>query len=561
MGLLSAIRDFTRLPDVTTERRALTPAEAWARDLIATDSGVRVDQGNATALATVYACTSLIADMVSTLPVDAYYKSGGFPKPWRPRLGWLDQPVPNDPSVTRVTHFAQVVLSLLFDGNAFVHVSPHVTAAGLGESVVLTVLDPRPVQIRSDGRGGRPTYHVGGTTYTTDNIIHIPRTVRPGKARGMSPIEEAQQTLGVAMAAQRHSANFYRNGALLSTILEVPGEMSEEDAIALREAFAQSHTGDNVFKTGVLTGGAKATTLGVTPEQAQFLESIRFHVVEVCRLFRVPPMLVGVNEPGAVSYASSQEAVRAFHVNTLAPLLTTIQGGYQPLLPPRTYLQFDTKGLLRADTEARYQAYAVGLEKGFVTRNEVRGWEELPPIAGDGGDMYTVQAQMVNLDTVANPPEPPEPPEGGGTESPLAEEDEDRAEQRHPGHSPQSVHAGKGNITQAESGKAGGFTANLFGDVPRDGFMVSPYKGRERTYSAAALDAGDVREYKRRNRDILAQPNHFIGGWKDGDTVYLDVSVRAATRGEAAQIAKKNNQLAVYDLATGDTIPTSDLAA
>lgn len=458
MGWTDTLRHFF----VPWEQRVLTPQQAWAADIEWTgnsDAGVPVNQRNATALATVYACTTLIADITSTLPVDVYFKRDGFPVPWRPRFAWLDTPLPNDPSVTRATHFAQVALSLLFDGNAFVHVSPAVQAAADRDAkVALTVLDPRRVTIKTD-TSGRPSYLLGTRTYTSDEVLHIPRTMRPGQTRGMSPIDEAAQTLGVAMAAQKHSARFYRNGALMSTIVKVPGEMSEEDALQLREAFQGAHSGDNVFKVGVLTGGAEAVTLGVTPEQAQFLETIRFHVVEVCRLFRVPPMLVGVNEPGAVSYASSQEAVKAFHVNTLAPLLSVIQQGYSRLTPPGTYLAFDTKGLLRADPEQRYQAYAVGLEKGFVSRNEVRGWEELPPIKGDGGDLFTVQAQMVDLEQIANPPEPPPAPEGGGSAPPF--EGEGRAEQRHPGHSPQSVHAGKGG---GAAGMVTGADADIWAD-------------------------------------------------------------------------------------------------
>ncbi len=405
MGLLTAIRDYFTLPQV--EQRALSPTQAWARDLNwggANPSGERVDQGNATALSTVYACVSLIADIISTLPVDTYIKWDGFPKPYRPRPSWLDEPIPNDPSVTRSQHFSQVVLSLMFDGNAFILAQPSVRAPE-----VLTVLDPVKVRVYDPGTG-RLEYYVGPqhspTELNKDQIVHIPRTRRPGTLRGMSPIDEAAETLGIALAAQRHSGRFYRNGTLMSTIINVPGEMSEEDALSLRDAFSQRHSGENVFRTGVLTGGATATTLGVTPEQAQFLETIKFHVLEVCRLYRVPPMLVGVNDPGAVSYASATEAVKAFHVNTLSPLLQILSQGYKRLMPDdRVYLQFDTNGLLRADPDQRYSQYAIGLEKGIVNRNEVRGWEELPPIPGDGGNIYTVQAQMVTLDSVANPPE------------------------------------------------------------------------------------------------------------------------------------------------------------
>lgn len=545
-----------------SERRALTPLQMWGSDYWPDDnpSGERVTQGNATALATVYACQTLIADTVASLPVDVFREVNELPVRVEPEPEWLETPIPNDPSVTRAAHFSQVAMSLLADGNAFVHVSPHVMAPR-----VLTVLDPRTVRIDRDG-GLRPVYRVSGrpdglTEFSAANMLHIPRTIRPGETRGLSPIDEASITLGTFLAATKHAGRFYRNGALLATVLEVPGEMSAPDAKALREAFDEAHTGENVFRTGVLTGGAKATTLGVTPEQAQFLDTLRHGTVEVCRIYRVPPMLVGVNEPGAVSYASAVEAVKAFARNTLAPFLRPIELAYGRLLGDETYLRFDLNGLMRADPEARYAAYAIGLEKGFLSRNEVRAWEEMPAIPGDGGDLYTVQSQMTDLEKVANPPEPPEappaPPAGGPSAGPDDAEDERHLAGQ---HDQKSHGAGKGYGPMAEKARAGGFSTSLHGAVPKDGFMVSPYKGAERRYSASSFSRDDVVGYRNEHADLLRRPNHYLGGWRDGEDIYLDVSVRTPDLGSAVRLARENGQLAVYDVAGGTSIYTKEAA-
>lgn len=390
------------------DRRSLTPSQAWARDLVwnGTNAPERVDQGNANRLATVAACVSLISDVVSTLPVDVMIKWDGAPRPFNPRPRWLDEPVPNDPSVNISVHLGQVAYSLVTDGNAFVWCEPSVAAPE-----ILVVLDPRSVEIRT-APGGRPEYVFTDATRVRrvigpDNMIHVRRTSRPGWLRGLSVIDEAQLTLGVAMAASKHRGRFYRNGALLSTILEVPGEMSAEDAKALKESFAAAHTGENVFTTGVLTGGAKATTLGVTPEQAQFLETMQYDDVAIARLFRVPPILAGINTPGAVSYASAIEAVRAFATNTLAPLIKQIERAYQRAMPmERAYLALDMNGLLRADPEQRFNGYAIGIEKGFLTRDEVRAWEELPALVNGLGAVPTAQAQTTPLARIVAPPAP-----------------------------------------------------------------------------------------------------------------------------------------------------------
>jgi len=108
--------------------------------------------------------------------------------------------------------------------------------------------------------------------------------------------------------------------------------------------------------------------------------------------------------------------------------------------------------------------------------------------------------------------------------------------------------------------EAGGFSYRRITGAPADGFMVSPYKEAEYSEPVADFDADDVRRYRREHRDLLSQPDHFLGGWRDGDTIYLDISIRAPDLRTAAELARKHKQLAIYDIKTGRTIPTEEAA-
>jgi HK97 family phage portal protein len=391
------------------ESRSLTPAQVFASDredqfFYGTDAGVSVNQSNAVGLTGVFACTSLISETIGTLPLDAYFRSNGQRFPLRPRPDVLYSPVPGNPSITKVVHFSQLTLSILFDGNSFTLCLPSVY-----DAVSIHVLDPRSVEVK--GSEGNPIYRVrtssfGSQEYGPDQMIHIPRMKRPGELRGISPVEQERQALGAAIASERFAATYFKNGATSAVVLEVPGNMPDEDAKQITRQFDERHTGQNAHKTGILTGGAHATQLSVTPEQAQFLETRKNDVIEQARIFRVPPVLIGVNDPGAVSYASVDAAVVSFEKHTIRPLLELIEPAYSRLLPrPESFVKFNTDGLLRGDPKTRWETNAIRLENGMTTINRILSQEDEPPFTGDlaaAADMPRVKGTQIPI----NSPEP-----------------------------------------------------------------------------------------------------------------------------------------------------------
>jgi HK97 family phage portal protein len=286
--------------------------------------------------------------------------------------------------------------SVLFEGNAFVYVTPSVF-----EPQSVRVLDPRRVELKPNS-----VYRVraqsGGTTDVgPDNILHIPHPLFLGESqRAVSPIEALRQGMAIGLAADRYAAKFYENGTNLSGVIQVKGAMSLEDQNAMRDKWAERYSGvKNAHKPGILTQDAEWKPLGVTPEQAQFIEQRKFQAEEMARAYGVPPSIVGITTPGAVSYASVEQQNRSFVDYTLRPLVESIEAAYQRLIPgSTTFMKFNMNALLRGDSAARADFYAKLAGIGAMLPDEVRAKEDEPPI--EGGTVPRVQLATANATAV-----------------------------------------------------------------------------------------------------------------------------------------------------------------
>jgi HK97 family phage portal protein len=274
---------------------------------------------------------------------------------------------------------------MLFDGNAFTLALPSVY-----EPAELHILDPRRVEIK-DG----PTYIVRGSgqsrEFTPDNILHTPLPLFIGDSmRGLSPVEAARQGMALSIASERFGAKLFENGTVLSGVIKVPGAMSGPDQDAMRDKWSERYAGvKNAHKPGVLTQGAEWVPLGITPDQAQFLETRRYQAEESARLYGVPPVLIGITTPGAMSYASAEQQNLQFVTYTLRNIVESIEASYQRLIPGAdTFLKFNLNGLLRADFKSRMEGYGIAVQNKLATRNEVRAREDWEPIS-DGGFLET----------------------------------------------------------------------------------------------------------------------------------------------------------------------------
>jgi len=356
-----------------------------------TASGTSVTQDSSLKLSAVYAAVRLISDTVSTLPLDQFIRRDGARVPFRPREEWVARPSMHMP---RTTFWQQVMVSLLLDGNAFVHVMRDTD----GSVLELAVLNPKKVNPvrRADGRVEFRTEY-GQRVLGPDEVLHLTELLLPGDVRGVSRIEEASESLGLGLALESYAAHFFGNGAYAGGIIEWPNEISQEQAKTLVDSWEAGHKGlRRSHRPAVLYGGAKFNQATVDPTQSQLIEERRFAIEEVARIFRVPQFMLGVATPGSVSYSSVEQQQLFFAQHTIQPYVQKLEDAFSSLLlNDRSFLKFNLNSLVRADFATRMAGYSTALAAGWMSVNDVRGFEDLRPV--DEGGQYRVPLQNVPL--------------------------------------------------------------------------------------------------------------------------------------------------------------------
>lgn len=382
------------------------------RPAYSSPAGVVVSSETAIRMSTVYACVRLLGDTISSLPMGAYVRRGRNRISYAAVYGdvptWVNRP--NGES-TRMEFLEQVLASLNLRGNAYILT----VRDDMGDVVELYCINPESVRIVRKNPNEPVVYEVtikeydpaGGTytqdynqkvmTLTKDELLHIPLFKLPGSFYGLGPIEAARITLGAVMAADTYAASYFGNAANPGGIIEVPGEMTEEQATSIGRDWNITHSGPyRAGKIGVLTGGASFKPLALNAQDAQLLDSRRFGLEEVARLFRVPISLLGHPVAGAMSFASVEAQNLSFVQHSLRPLLERIEQALSSLLPEKDgFVKFNLDALLRGTTIERYDAYTKGLREGFLSLNDVRSVEDLSPL-GEAGDQYRVPLQNID---------------------------------------------------------------------------------------------------------------------------------------------------------------------
>ena len=374
-----------------TETRGVPFQSLWASNdipLTQTEAGAYITQDSSLTISTVYACINLISSSIATLPLDAYMRIDGNRMPLRPRPDWVLQP---DIEIGRIDHFQQVIVSLLLDGNAFVRVFRK-----SGQIVSLVVLDPTKVRVDRQALG-RFKYFFNEQEIKAADILHIRDLVKPGALRGVSRIEELKEELGLASALRSFASRFFGQGATAQMAIETPGNLTPEQARNLADSANNRHGGyRKAHKTMVLSGGATIKRISAAPDEAQMNESRRLMVETICQAFGVSPSMIGMTTPGAMSYASVEQASLNLVRFCLMPIIQKLEEAYSGLIiAERAFIKFNVDSLLRADYATRINGYSSALQAGWMSINDVRTLEDMSPAAG--GDVYRVPLANVNL--------------------------------------------------------------------------------------------------------------------------------------------------------------------
>jgi len=366
------------------------------------NAGVYVDADSALRVSSVYACVRLLGDTISSLPMGAYVRRGrnriSYAAVYGEQPNWINTP---NPESTRLEFIEQVLSSLHLQGNAYI-----LTVRDEDEVVQeLYCLNPNDVRIIRPAPGEPLVYEfkdeLGNYSkrLTNREILHIPMMRIPGSHYGLSPIGACRMSIGIAMAADTYASSYFGNSANPAGVIEVAGELNEDQAADIARNWNVNHSGPYMSgKVGILSGGAAFKPLSINASDAQLIESRKFNVEDIARIFRVPLSLLGHPAQGAMSYASVEAQNLSFVQHSLRPLLERLEQNLSTLLPePDGFIRFNLDALLRGTTIERFDAYTKGLREGFLSLNDVRAYEDLSQI-GESGDQYRLPLQNIDAE-------------------------------------------------------------------------------------------------------------------------------------------------------------------
>ena len=361
-------------------------------------SGKAVNEKTALQTTAVYACVRILAETIASLPFHTYrYTLNGKEKAIEHPIYYLLHSEPN-PEMTSFVFRETLMSHLLLWGNAYAQI----IRDGRGRVLGLYPLLPNKVIVNRNQHGELVyQYEKEGQTYflRSYEVLHIPGLGFDGII-GYSPIAMAKNAVGMAIATEEYGAKFFANGANPGGVLEHPGVV--KDPARIRESWNAVYQGSsNAHRVAVLEEGMKFQSIGIPPEQAQFLETRKFQINEIARIFRIPPHMIGDLEKS--SFSNIEQQSLEFVMYTLDPWVVRWEQAIQRALfteneKRQYFVKFNVDGLLRGDYQSRMNGYAVGRQNGWLSANDIRELENLNRIPEDlGGDLYLINGNMTKL--------------------------------------------------------------------------------------------------------------------------------------------------------------------
>lgn len=380
---------------------SLTTGEFWREWYGTSSSGKVVTADKVIRLSAVWACVRLLSESISTLPLKIYERQAdGSRKLAQNNPAYQILCRRPNPEMTPSRFMLMIVASVCLRGNAFVE------KLYIGSKLVSLVplLPQNMVVKRLDSGKLQYTYTDNGVQriIPVDRMMHIRGFGLDGVC-GMMPTMAGVDVFGAAMAVDEAAAKIFENGLQSTGFLSSKTALNEGQRERLRKALQNFIGSKNAGKLMVLENELTYQNVTMNPEAAQLLESRSFSIEEICRWFRVPPFMVGHTTKQS-SWASSLEGMNMlFLTHTLRPLLVNIEQEIARCLlnsDEDLFAEFSVEGLLRADSAGRAAYYTSALQNGWMSRNDVRRLENMPPI--EGGDIYTVQLNLTQLKNLEN---------------------------------------------------------------------------------------------------------------------------------------------------------------
>lgn len=374
-------------------------------------AGKLVTERSAMQITAVYACVRILAEAVAGLPIHLYRytDSGGKEKALDHSLYFLLHDEPNA-EMTSFIFRETLMTHLLLWGNAYAQIIRN----GKGEVMGLYPLMPNRMTVDRDEKGNLYYQYQmqdsdglkksGTVNLKPKDVLHIPGLGFDGLV-GYSPIAMAKNAIGLSIATEEYGAKFFANGAAPSGVLEYPGVLKNPERVRENWNAVYGGSGNN-GKVAVLEEGMKYTPISISPNEAQFLETRKFQIDEIARIFRIPPHMIEDLEKS--SFSNIEQQSLEFVKYTLEPwLIRWEQSIMRALLSKEEkqqyFVKFNVDGLLRGDYQSRMQGYSVGIQNGFMSPNDVRELENMDLIPDElGGNRYLCNGNMVDIGSAGN---------------------------------------------------------------------------------------------------------------------------------------------------------------
>ena len=376
------------------ERASLSKPTEWLREALIgapTSSGVTVTPDSALSITAVYAAVRVIAETLAALPLKVYKDSeDGTRQEFRENTLW--RLLHNEPNSEMSSYTFREVMT----GNALTHGNGYaeIVRDGAGRPAELWPLLPDNMDIQIDG--GELFYvYDQRVVLKPSQILHIKSYSSDGII-GKSPIRLAREALGLTVAAEKMGGERFSNASHPGGILEHPGKLSEDGVKNLRDSWEKLHRGaGNSSRVAILEEGMKFQNISIPSDDAQWLETRRFQVAEIARLYRVPPHTLGDLQFATFSNIEAQQL--SFYRDTLLPWLARWEQEIKRklVMADSVFAEHNVDGLLRGDTEARFSAYKIARDSGILSVNEIRRKENLNPV--DGGNTYLQPLNMIDI--------------------------------------------------------------------------------------------------------------------------------------------------------------------
>jgi len=372
-------------------------------------SGTLVNEETALQTAAVYSCVRVISETIASLPLHVYQNTDtGTKLMYDHYLYPILHDIPN-PEMTSFSFRETLMSHLLLYGNAYAQILRN----GTGRVEALYPLLPNKMDIHRNDAGElyytywrerddtRPDDTTGAVVLRRDQVLHISGLSKNGLV-GYSPVELGRNTVGMCIATEQFGADFFANGATPGGVLEHTGRVRDTDG--LRENWNAMFQGvGNANQIAVLEDGLTYKSVSAKPEEAQFLETRKYQLNEIARIFRVPPHMIGDLDKSSFNNIEHQSL--EFVKYCISPWVARWeQALYRALLLPsergKLTIKFNLDGLLRGDYETRMNGYRVGINSGFMSVNDVRRLENMNVIDKPGADDYMVNGSMVKIEDI-----------------------------------------------------------------------------------------------------------------------------------------------------------------